>query len=216
MHPIDVQAANLEAVLEGLATDPRFVGGAVTMPHKETIAAWLGPDRLSPEAARIGAVNCLYRDDQGTLVGTNTDGEGALVSLERIAGPVAGKKVMLLGPGGAGKAVAAYLAGAGAQVTLAARDPQSARDFAGKIGAKHIPMSAAPDALSSTDILVNCTSVGFAQSDPKRFSARSVRAGQVAVWGSCLRHHLRSRSYGASCPIFRARSDNAEWRADES
>jgi len=166
MHPIDVKSAGLAAVLEGLASDPRFIGGAVTMPHKETTAAWLGPKRLSPEAARIGAVNCLYRDQQGTLLGTNTDGEGALVSLQRIAGSVAGKSVMLLGPGGAGKAVAAYLAGAGAQVTLAARDPQRSRDFAEKIGSDVIAMSAAPDALSGIDILVNCSSVGFAQNDP--------------------------------------------------
>jgi shikimate dehydrogenase len=166
MHPIDVQATGLEAVLEGLAADARFVGGAVTMPHKETIAAWLGPDRLTPEATRIGAVNCLYRNGQGALVGTNTDGEGALVSLERIAGPVAGKNVVLLGPGGAGKAVAAFLAGAGAQVTLAARDPQRAQDFAEKIAGDAIPISAVPDELSNTDILVNCTPVGFAQNDP--------------------------------------------------
>ena len=166
MHPIDATPEALEAILEGLAADNRFIGGALTMPHKETAAAWLGPDRLSPEAARIGAVNCLYRGENGELRGTNTDGEGALVSLETAWGPVAGREAVLLGPGGAGKAVAAYLAGAGASVTLAARDPAKAKDFADRIGADVVAMPVGTDALGATDIVVNCTPVGFAQNDP--------------------------------------------------
>ena len=166
MHPVDATPEALVSILEGLEADKRFIGGALTMPHKEATAVWLGPDRLSPEAARIGAVNCLYRGENGELRGTNTDGEGALVSLEAEAGPVEGKRALLIGPGGAGKAVAAYLAGAGAQVTLAARDPAKVQDFAQGIGADVVAMPAGADAFSKADIVVNCTPLGFANHDP--------------------------------------------------
>ena len=76
MHPMDTTAETLGAVVATLKADPRYMGGAVTMPHKQAIVAYL--DRLEPEAERIGAVNAIWRDDDGALVGGNTDGAGAL------------------------------------------------------------------------------------------------------------------------------------------
>ena len=60
MHPMDVRPDNLATVVAGLKADPRYLGGAVAVPHKQTIGAML--DRLEPEAAKIGAVNSIYRD----------------------------------------------------------------------------------------------------------------------------------------------------------
>lgn len=156
----------LSAVLAGLDSDPAFIGGAATMPYKEAIARWLGPDRLTPEAARIGAVNCLYRGEDGTLMGANTDGEGALASLTGQVGSIDGKRALLIGPGGAGKAVAAFLASAGCAVTIAARRPETAAAFAEAIGAEIIPLPVDARTLTGMDLLVNCTPLGFAQTDP--------------------------------------------------
>jgi len=160
MLPMDVTAENLEPLLEALSADRCFIGGAVAVPFKDSVARWLGSN-LSAEASAIGAVNCLFRQD-GRLMGTNTDGEAARVSFESAHGSLAGKSVLLLGPGGAGKAVAAYLTtaiGANGSLTLAARS-NAARDYAQRIGARFAPWSDIDSVLAGLDVVVNCTSIG--------------------------------------------------------
>ena len=87
MIPLDVEEKNIGKVLELLDANVNFIGGAIAVPHKETIAKYLlslDPKRLSPEARDIGAVNCLFRNNKGELCATNTDGEGATRSLKGI------------------------------------------------------------------------------------------------------------------------------------
>lgn len=159
MVPLDVTAERLTALLTALDANADFIGGAVAMPHKETIAAWLG-ERIEPEAAKIGAVNCLFRRD-GRLWGTNTDGAAALHSLAGVR-DLAGARVALLGPGGAGKAVAAYVATTAAKLTLVARDSAKVGGFAAALGADLAPWPPSRDLLAATDVVINCTSVGSA------------------------------------------------------
>ena len=83
MHPMDVTAGDLPAVVAALKADPRFVGGAIAVPHKQAMLALVG--RVEPEAARIGAVNALYRDG-GDLVGANTDGAASLAQIVELVG----------------------------------------------------------------------------------------------------------------------------------
>lgn len=161
MLPMDVPSDRLVQLLSVLDANPDFIGGAIAMPHKESIARWLG-DRLTPEAHAIGAVNCLYRDTAGRLMGTNTDGEGAVVSYEKQVGAVSGKSVLLLGPGGAGKAVAAFMARAvkpEGRVTICSRAPM---DHMRLGAASWIDWKCIDILLPAIDILVNCTSVGAA------------------------------------------------------
>ena len=164
MLPMDILAGGLHALLTALDAAPDFLGGAVAMPHKEAIAQWLG-ERLTPEAKAIGAVNCLYRNAEGRLMGTNTDGEGALVSCKEKFGALQGKSVLLLGTGGAGKAVAAYMAsavGAQGRLVLASRS-EMARDFATRLKADWLQWGRISEILPEIDVLVNCTSVGTGQ-----------------------------------------------------
>src|SRR5207253_1898142 len=86
-----------------------FRGGNVTRPHKVAVLEFC--DRLSDAAAMMGAVNCLVRDEQ-ELVGENTDGKGFTQSLASLVDP-AGKQVVILGAGGAARAIAVELALAG-------------------------------------------------------------------------------------------------------
>lgn len=161
MIPFDVTQENLGALLAAVEGNANFIGGAVAVPYKEAVARWLG-ERLTPEAAAIGAVNCLYRALDGRLMGTNTDGEGALASFEAARGSVAGRSVLILGPGGAGKAVAAYFASSvksGGRLAIVGRS-ETGRSFADRLGVTWINWSDVTGALSSTDVLVNCTSVG--------------------------------------------------------
>ena len=72
MLPMDVSQTNLKKLLEELDKDINFIGGSVTTPYKELVAGWLTPERMTPEASSIGAVNCLFRNKNGSLCGTNT------------------------------------------------------------------------------------------------------------------------------------------------
>lgn len=160
MHPMDTSPENLGAVVAALKGDPRYVGGAVAVPHKQAIGAFL--DRLEPEAARIGAVNAIYRDG-GALVGANTDGAGALSQIEMLVGgadALKTKRATLVGLGGAGLAVAAYLAGRTASLTVANRTRATADAASEKLGAIAVDYPLSPEVLEATDLLVNATTIG--------------------------------------------------------
>lgn len=121
-----------------------FKGLSVTMPLKEAIMPFL--DTIDPEAQEIGAVNTLLFEE-GKILGFNTDGKGACDAI----GDVDGKRIVLLGAGGAAKAIAYEAAKRGALVTVLNRDPERASklgfnyDSLDRIG--HYPY----------DILINCT-----------------------------------------------------------
>ena len=161
MIAIDVPEERLERLLAILDDNPWFLGGAVAVPHKEAVARWLGA-RVASEAAPIGAVNCLFRDSSGRLVGTNTDGEGALVSFENRFGPAAGRTILMMGPGGAGKAVAAFFRRAvdpNGRLSIAGRS-QGGRRYAERLECEWMEWRDLAAALPGVDVLINCTSVG--------------------------------------------------------
>lgn len=164
MIPIDVTYENLEALLVALEGEAQYIGGAVAVPYKEKVAMWLR-ERLTPEAAVIGAVNCLYRTPYGRLNGTNTDGEGALASFQTAQGAIASKSVLILGAGGAGKAVAAYFARgvqSSGRLVIAGRS-ESSKSFAHRIGVGWVNWADITPVLPGVDVIVNCTSVGAAE-----------------------------------------------------
>lgn len=161
-HPFDVTPEALPGLVEALRDDPRFLGGAVAVPHKELLPPLL--DHVDPAAADIGAVNALRRLPDGGIAGANTDGLAAVESLESVLGSVQGRPVTLLGLGGAGKAVAACLNAAGAELTLWNRDTAKATAYASHLsrpGRRVRAVAELAPALRGAAALVNCTSVGF-------------------------------------------------------
>lgn len=161
MFPFDVSEDGLDGLLTALDADPLFIGGSVAMPHKESVARWLGASRMAPTVRAIGAVNCLFRAPDGVLRGTNTDGAAAQLCVESTLGALAGKQVLVIGAGGAGKAIAGYFAEAGAQLRLASRDPARIEAFAASVGAKTIGFPLDRREAALTQLLVNCTPIGF-------------------------------------------------------
>src|SRR5215475_6106129 len=108
--PFAVQPAHLELAVKSIAA-LQMGGVNVTIPHKQAVLAWL--DELSPEARLIGAVNTIHLRD-GSLHGYNTDGVGFLRAHEEAGSEdVAGRTVLLLGAGGAARAIAVQLCLAG-------------------------------------------------------------------------------------------------------
>lgn len=105
--PLKVRPSDLEKVLEGIRM-LGFAGVNVTVPHKEAVVPHL--DEATKITRLIGAANVIL-NQEGRLVGYNTDGPGFIDSLKEDAGfEVAGKKVVILGAGGGAKAVALMLA----------------------------------------------------------------------------------------------------------
>jgi len=135
-------------------------GLSVTMPHKAAVLDAL--DRLTPTAAALGAVNCICRDHQGALVGDNTDGAGFVGGLRADFGfDPAGARCVVLGAGGAARAVVRALAGAGASavqvVNRTGVTAAVAAALAGPVGSV-----AGPDVVAGADLVVNATPVGMA------------------------------------------------------
>jgi shikimate dehydrogenase len=154
------------AALEAVRT--LGVGGlSVTMPHKTAVAQTLRAEpwgSLSPAADRLDAVNCVVAvegPDGPSLVGHNTDGAGFVASLTHDARfEVAGRQVVVLGAGGAARALVLALAGAGAaQVSVVNRHPDRAREAAELAAA--VGRVGSPDEVADADLVVNATSVGM-------------------------------------------------------
>ncbi|HEY5154981.1 MAG TPA: shikimate dehydrogenase [Acidimicrobiales bacterium] len=153
------------AGMRGLGID----GLSVTMPHKTDVAHLV--DELSDQARVLDAVNCVVRDGR-RLIGHNTDGIGFLASLAEEApafSPV-GARCVVLGAGGAARAVIASVADAGAaEVVVVNRTPagsQAAVGLAGSAGRVGHPADLATD-LAGADLVVQATSVGMdASSNP--------------------------------------------------
>ncbi|MFN0027421.1 MAG: shikimate dehydrogenase [Acidimicrobiales bacterium] len=136
-----------------------LAGLSVTMPHKQAVAEAL-VGRLSGAAASLGAVNCV-RWDNGQLVGENTDGDGFVNSLRRELGvDPSGASVAVIGAGGAGRAVVAALAGAGASRLVIINRDRARAERAATLGGR-IAEVGDHMALPEVDIIVNATSVGM-------------------------------------------------------
>jgi shikimate dehydrogenase len=134
-------------------------GLSVTMPHKADAARHL--TRLSPLAARLDAVNCVVEEERHWR-GENTDGAGLLAALwSRDRFDPAGRRCLVVGAGGAARAVLAALADAGAAeiivVNRSAERAVSALTLAGAVG-----RAGAPEDAPSCDLVVNATPVGMA------------------------------------------------------
>ena len=161
MYPMDTKPNHLEKLLEFLNHDPNYIGGAVTAPYKEKVLIWL-KNNASSEAKSIGSVNCLFRNKLNKLEGTNTDGKAALQSLTEYIGDLNHKKILLMGLGGAGKAVSTFIASSiqnKKNLTLVSRSNE-ATQYAKKIFVNSIPWSEIKSHLNETSILINCTSLG--------------------------------------------------------
>ncbi|MEJ2037960.1 MAG: shikimate dehydrogenase [Desulfosarcinaceae bacterium] len=132
-------------------------GLSVTIPHKVAIMPML--DEVDEQAEKVGAVNTVVNRD-GRLMGTNTDGIGAVAAL-KTAGNLTGKRVAVLGAGGAARAVIVGLQQEGAEVMVYNRGTRRGRQLAAELSATFIPLDQFDGRGGKIDILVNTTPVGM-------------------------------------------------------
>jgi len=165
--PFEVQPEDLPEALNGFRA-LHMAGFNVTIPHKERIVPLL--DEVTKLARIIGAVNTVENQD-GRLVGYNTDGPGFLNALTEEAGfEPKGKEAVVLGAGGAARAVAIMLAEVGAKrVTVTDVDEFKGQELAEYLGTlsktkatfEKIGSASLKESIAGADLLVNATPVGM-------------------------------------------------------
>ncbi len=160
---LEVSPEKLSDAVRGMRA-MRFRGGNFTMPHKAAVVGLL--DDLTEAARLMGAVNC-WKLQSDRLLGDNTDGKGFLQSLRTLIDP-AGKRFVVLGAGGAARAIAVELGLAGAaEIMVVNRTAERGESLAALLAEQvHAPARFAPwegdyYVPEGIDALVNATSIGF-------------------------------------------------------
>jgi shikimate dehydrogenase len=175
-HAFRVAQEDLEDALLGAAA-MGFAGLNLTIPLKEKALEldFLQPD---PLAKAIGAVNTVSFGPQG-LVGYNTDGWGALLALQDAGVKIKGKNVLIVGAGGAGRAIAYTLAQEGAEIAIANRSLKRAEELAASVGARGFCLSDLGRLAPQADIIINCTSVGMREGDARLLERKLLQSHQA-------------------------------------
>jgi shikimate dehydrogenase len=187
-HDIDARYLNCEVAAEHLgdavrgATAMGWIGFNCSLPHKVAVIELM--DELADSARLIGAVNCAIRSN-GRWIGANTDGQGFLASLRSVAEP-AGQRALILGAGGAARAIAVELALAGAsEIWVANRNVSKASDIANLVSSATSSACSAIEWRSdlsvpeSATLVVNATSLGLPGSGEVRLNFDAIPAGLV-------------------------------------
>jgi shikimate dehydrogenase len=145
-----------------------FRGGNFTIPHKVAVIQYL--DALSEAAELMGAVNCVNRVGQ-RLIGENTDGKGFVQSLRSVTDPT-GSRVVILGAGGAARAIAVELGLSGAdEIVIVNRTAARGQDLVDllnervHINARLVHLSGEYAVEPGTNMVINATSIGLADPD---------------------------------------------------
>lgn len=163
---IDVDPGKLGDAILGLKA-MKFRGINCTIPHKIEALKYI--DKVAPSAKLIGAVNTIINDD-GVLTGENTDGQGFMIALESAGVAAKGKNVVVLGAGGAARAICVELALAGARRLTIVNIPKDMALGASlvkileentEVAVDYVPWVDTFKIPAGTDILVNATSIGL-------------------------------------------------------
>lgn len=155
----------------------------LTMPHKISIIPLL--DRLTQAAQIIGAVNTVVNEN-GVWVGENTDGKGFVLALQLAGADLQGKRVTILGAGGAARAIAVECALAGAaHIAIINRNQTRGADLVNLINdatsaqAEYIPWIGNVHIPAETDILIQATCVGLGSNDKPAIDYDSIHSNMV-------------------------------------
>jgi len=155
-----------------------YVGGNVTIPHKE--AAYRTVSARDAAAEAVGAVNTLWLES-GKLMGGNSDVHGFIANLDdRAAGwHVPDCKVLILGAGGASRSAVYAFRQRGVEVHVVNRTRSRADELAKRFGARAHGWDEVPRLLPQADLLVNCTSLGMMGKEPLQIDLGPLKRSAV-------------------------------------
>jgi shikimate dehydrogenase len=165
--PLGCQAADFPQVLRAVFRLTNICGALITMPHKVSTVGLL--DEASPAVHIAGACNAVRRTDDGRLVGDLFDGEGFVRGVRRKGVRVEGARVLVVGAGGVGSAIAASFAAAGVgAIGLFDVNAETARGLSDRLCAHYprVQVCTSSNDPADWDIVVNATPMGMAPGDP--------------------------------------------------
>ena len=165
--PFSVHPDSLKNAVEAVRA-LNLAGVNVTIPHKEAVIPYL--DNVNEEALFIGAVNTIV-NQEGTLIGHNTDGRGFMRSLAENKVSPENKKILITGAGGASRAIGYYLSQKADKLYLFDIDKIKLNKLASDLSEIRDNVSVLNDTteLSRFDILINATPLGLKTTDPVPF-----------------------------------------------
>lgn len=174
--PFTVRPEDLKSAIDAVRS-LNLSGANLTIPHKEAALPFL--DRLDEEAGLIGAVNTITQKN-GVLTGYNTDGKGFVASLREQGIHLEGKRALIIGAGGASRAVGYYLCKSAATLHIYNRTREKAEGLAsflsGLRGNVHVLQGLS--SLSAFDVIINATPLGLHADDPLPFDPALLVSGQ--------------------------------------
>lgn len=165
--PLHVSNEGLTRLFEGLRYMRNLDGIVVTVPHKMAVLEHV--DDVAENAQRVGAVNAIRCEHDGRWVADNFDGRGCVVGLLKAGHELAGARVLLVGAGGAGSAVAHAFAEAGiASLHLYDTEETRLSKLVQSLNKsyKNLTISKGEVDPAGFDVVVNCTPLGMKQDDP--------------------------------------------------
>lgn len=165
--PMGCRAEHYPALLRAVFDLDNIVGALITMPHKVTTVGLL--DDASPAVLIAGACNAVRRGPDGRLQGEQFDGEGFVRGVRRKGCRLEGARVLVVGAGGVGSAIAASLAAAGiGAIRLYDAQPASARGLAQRLLAHYptLDVTTGSNDPADCDLVVNATPMGMEEGDP--------------------------------------------------
>ena len=184
--PFGVRAEDFPALLPELFRVTTMHGALITMPHKVSVLELV--DEVTPTAEIAGSANALLKRPDGSLLADMFDGAGFVRGVERNGGRIAGARVMVVGAGGVGSAIAASLAAAGpSHMMLFDMHRDVADALAGRLHAHypHIDVQTGSNDPAGYDLVVNATPLGMKPGDKLPFDidrvAPSTFVGEVVM-----------------------------------
>ena len=180
--PFTVKANDLEAFVAGARTIANLDGLLITMPHKQRMLGLV--DELHVTARQVGALNIVRCHPDGPWVGATFDGLGCVLGMQWEGNDPAGRSVLLVGAGGAGRAIAFAIAAAGARsLTIFDTDNRRAFELAAAVAAATPGCQTrfgAPDP-SGCDIVINATPLGMKTGDSMPVDPDRLNSGAIVV-----------------------------------
>jgi len=149
----------------------------VTIPYKVDIVPYL--DALDDDAKRIGAVNAIVNNN-GALLGANTDGKGAVKALQEVSA-IAGKKVVLLGAGGSARAIAFAIADEKGDLVIVNRTENAAETLAKAVHCRYATLEKLEQEIRDAHIVINATSVGMVPNVDETLLEKALLSSECVV-----------------------------------
>lgn len=179
--PLQVQANDLPSFVTGARVLNNLAGLLVTMPHKQSMLALV--DELHPTARQVGAINVVRCGSDGRWIGAIFDGLGCVLGMQWEGYDPANKSILLMGAGGAGRAIAFAIASAGARsLTVCDADVQRAQSLAESVASETgCATRAGPPDPHGHDIVINATPLGMSAHDPMPVDPERFEPGTLVV-----------------------------------